>query len=478
MIIDVIPGDPILVGDIHIQIQEHEMLFSSLLADLPLTTGDQLNQSNYERVKTDLSALAIELGFFEARFENAQLKLDLARNLADVAIDFSPGQRYRIGEIEQPELLALSSEFISRLMGVEPDEYYDSSRLLELRNVLNRSLYFSDVSVTPELSLAEGGRIPIELGLQMRPQQAFSSGVGATTDVGPRIRLNYENRYINREGHSLSAKTTASPIQQDLDIRYRIPLAKPDTESLIFSGGFLSENTESFDNDILRLSAIYSFLNRFDWRQNISLSYQHDDYHINDQHEVSDLLIPGISINRTKANDALYPTNGWRAFAQIRGASDGLLAPESFFQLNLTGKYIASVGFGRLLFKGELGSSLVSDVIDLPVSVRYFGGGDQSVRGYEYQSLGPLNELGEVTGGKHLLSAGVEYDFPISTNWKMAVFMDAGNAFNNFSDYDLKKSVGIGMRWLSPIGPIRVDLASALDNEDKYRIHITMGPDL
>ena len=128
--------------------------------------------------------------------------------------------------------------------------------------------------------------------------------------------------------------------------------------------------------------------------------------------------------------------------------------------------------------KGELGSSLVNQLGDLPVSIRYFGGGDQSVRGYEYQSLGPLNELGEVIGGKHLLSGGVEFDFPIRANWKMAVFMDAGNAFDSFSDYQLKKAAGIGLRWLSPVGPIRLDFASALDDDNKFRIHITMGPDL
>jgi len=114
---------------------------------------------------------------------------------------------------------------------------------------------------------------------------------------------------------------------------------------------------------------------------------------------------------------------------------------------------------------------------DLPVSVRFFTGGDQTIRGYRYQSLGPLNSNGEVVGGKHLVAGAIEYDYPVANNWRAAVFYDAGNAFSSDS-IEWKQSVGMGLRWMSPIGPIRVDLAHALDDEGGFRLHITMGPDL
>jgi translocation and assembly module TamA len=146
--------------------------------------------------------------------------------------------------------------------------------------------------------------------------------------------------------------------------------------------------------------------------------------------------------------------------------------------MNIAGKGIRSVGPGRLMFRFDAGTTMTNDLDSLPTSIRYFAGGDQTVRGYRYESLGPENEAGDVIGGKHKLSVGLEYDFPIMDNWKLAVFTDTGNAFNDFADYELKTGAGIGVRWLSPIGPIRVDLASALDNDNKLRLHITMGPDL
>jgi translocation and assembly module TamA len=136
------------------------------------------------------------------------------------------------------------------------------------------------------------------------------------------------------------------------------------------------------------------------------------------------------------------------------------------------------LGTGRLLSRFEIGTTLADEASNLPPTILYFTGGDQSVRGYKYQSLGPESEQGEVLGGKHQLVVGVEYDFNVLPNWKLAVFADAGNAFSSFDDFEFKTSVGLGIRWLSPIGPIRVDLASALDNDNKLRLHIAMGPDL
>ena len=110
--------------------------------------------------------------------------------------------------------------------------------------------------------------------------------------------------------------------------------------------------------------------------------------------------------------------------------------------------------------------------------MRFFTGGDTSVRGYQYGELGATNDLDEVVGGKHMLVGSVEYDMRVTGNWYAAVFVDSGNSFGDFTDMKLQQSVGLGVRWLSPIGPIRVDVAKALSENGGFRLHITMGPDL
>lgn len=478
LVVQVDPGEPVRFDEINVTVDESPELFQSALQSLPVSSGQQLNQSAYERIKTSLSSLAVEQGFFDARYNRSQLQLDLVNNTADVDLEFSPGPRYRIGAVDIQQSGELSEEFIERFLNLEPGSFYSSSVLLGMRNNLNSSHYFSSVSVTPLIDEAVSNEVPVRVALNMRPRKVYSAGVGVTTDIGPRLRADYEDRYRNRSGHSFEAHAGVSPIQQDVNFRYSIPMRNPATESLDLSAGYIAEDTDTFVSNSAKLAATYRFINRWDWRQQVSLGVQHDESEIGGEVIEADFVIPGISLDRTSADDALYPTRGWRLFGEIKGASDTLLSSESFIQMNIAGKGIRTIGPGRLMLRFDAGTTVTKDLDSLPTSIRYFAGGDQTVRGYRYESLGPENAAGDVIGGKHKLSAGLEYDFPIMDNWKLAVFADAGNAFNDFADYELKTGAGVGVRWLSPIGPIRVDLASALDNDNKLRLHITMGPDL
>ena len=477
--ISVDAGTAVLVESVNVDLTSDVELFDDTLGNLSLQPGDQLNHGLYERIKSDLSARAVELGFMSARFVESQLALDLQRNTASVNVTFQPGDRYRFGAVQIEPVPALSEEFIRRYIAFSADSYYSTSALIDLRNSLSDSFYFRNVTVNPALDQVVDQRIPVRVGLQLRPRRVYSAGIGVTTDIGPRVRLDFEDRYLNTHGHRFELRSGASPVQQSIDLSYAVPWTNPATERLTYSGGYLHEDNDTYILNTTKLGVTYTFINRSGWRQNYFINYQHDVSELVDSdQEVSDMLIPGISLARTRADDALYPSRGWFLFAELRGASDAVMSTESFVQLNLRGKYIHSVGPGRVLVKFEAGTTVTDAIENLPASIQYFTGGDQSVRGYKYQSLGPISEEEVLTGGKHLLVGGIEYDFNILPNWKLAIFADAGNAFLDFDDYDLKRSAGIGVRWLSPLGPIRVDLAKALDDDHNLRLHLTMGPDL
>lgn len=472
------PGEPVTIAAVSIEVANDRELFEEAVRELPVRPGDQLNHALYERSKAELSSRAVELGYFAARFASSELRLNLRDNTADIHIEFEPGPRYQFGEVQLQPLEELSEEFIRRYINFASGSQYSAGSLIELRNVLSESYYFNSVNVTPALEQAADQQIPIQVALQLRPRRVYSTGVGITTDIGPRVRADYEDRYLNPRGHRLDVKSSASPVQQMLDASYTVPWTNPATEQLVFSGGMLREDTDTFTATTTKLGASYSFINRWLWRQSYFLNYQHDRSTVGDVDNVTDLLIPGVSISRTRADDALYPQRGWNLYARVTGASDTLLSSETFLQLHFGGKLINPLGPGRVLFKFEGGTTVTDDINQLPASIQYFTGGDQTVRGYQYQSLAPVDDDGVLVGGKHLLVAGVEYDFNILPRWKLAVFADAGNAFLDPADINLQKSVGLGIRWMSPLGPVRVDLASALDNDNKLRLHLTMGPDL
>src|SRR5690606_2460729 len=133
---------------------------------------------------------------------------------------------------------------------------------------------------------------------------------------------------------------------------------------------------------------------------------------------------------------------------------------------------------GRIISRADAGFTEADELIELPSSVRFFAGGDNSVRGYAYESLGPTNDDGDVVGGRHLLTGSIEYDHLFLPSWSAAIFIDGGNAFDTVDTFEALYGYGVGIRWRSPIGPIRLDVAGPSDQRDAFRIHVSMGPDL
>ncbi len=482
--ISVQPGQPVRFGEVNISLDTslaNERLFREALEESPVLGGAQLDHSQYESLKSMISAVAIENGFFAARFNRSELAVDPARGVADVHLDFAPGERYQFGEIRISPLNELSTRFIERFLPFEEGTDYSTDQLIALRQNFNESQYFDQVTVTPLLREAQNQQIPVTIELVTRPRRAYMAGVGFSTDVGPRVRLSYEDRYINRRGHRLNADLTLSAMRQEPNISYIIPMRDPVNESLTLSSGFLGQDTETYTSETFRLGATYRTKVWGDWIQNIFVNFQTETFSIDEEtaNEKSrtNSTIPGINWSRTRSDDPIFPSRGWRLFVQAQGASENLLSSISFMQFQANTKLIRSFGRSRVLLRLDAATTVVDEVETLPATLRFFTGGDTSVRGYQYGELGAVNAEGEVIGGTHLLAASVELDYMVRPGWAAAVFYDTGNSFNDFDDMQLKHSIGLGIRWLSPIGPIRADLAHGLD-DGTFRLHVTMGPDL
>lgn len=479
LLINVEPGEVVVISEANIRIEgEAFPVFNSIIEDSGIATGQQLNHGIYETLKNDLSAAAVENGFFSARFTSSSVNVDLTDNTAVVELSFNPGPRYYIGEISINNSSILTDDFVRSLFQIKSGDSYANGELIRLRNNLDQSQYFSQVSIRPQLSEAENLTVPLVIDLQNRPRHEYSAGIGFTTDTGPRIRLGYENRYQTRNGHRVNGDISLSEIRQQANANYIMPLSRnPLRESMQYSTGYIFENNDTFESERFELKTTYRNESSSGWLRNTFVNYQRDNYEVNLQSDVSSLSILGFNISKTVADNLLNPRLGWNFFAELSGASNSVISDTSFVQTIINGKYILPAGRrGRFLFGFNSGFTWIDDTQQLPVSLRFLTGGDQTLRGYKYQSLGPLNIAGEVVGGKHLLNSSLEYDYTFRQNWRAALFYDNGNAFNEFNDIDIKQSVGFGLRWLSPIGPLRVDFAFPTD--DGFRFHITMGPDL
>jgi len=480
LLVSLVPGEPILVNEVSVHLPDNPQIqdiFSEALADIPAMTGKPLHHGEYEAVKNGLSAVAVENGFFAAAFTRAEIRVDMATYSADIDIAFEPGPRYRFGVIRVQPVPGFSSRFIESMILLQPGQPYSSNALLEQRTQLDDTQYFRQITISPQLTQASNLSVPILIELVPRLRHAWRTGIGFTTDTGPRVRAAYENRYINTRGHRFDSDAALSTVRSQANMGYTIPMDDPLTTSLNFNTGLITESNDTYDSDRFKLETAYRRESSTGWLETYFVDYQRDNYTINLQDDISTLTMLGYSLTKSVANDFIFPTRGWRLFGQLRGATDSIISDTTFMQFYASGKGVIAMGPGRLITRFEAGTTLIDNAEELPASVRFFAGGDQSIRGYKYQSLGPANDLDEVIGGKHLLIGAVEYDFPVKNNWRAALFYDGGNAFSS-QQFDWKHSVGVGIRWLSPIGPIRADLAHALSDEGGFRLHITMGPDL
>ena len=133
----------------------------------------------------------------------------------------------------------------------------------------------------------------------------------------------------------------------------------------------------------------------------------------------------------------------------------------------------------RVIGRFQLGGTLVDNVVDLPPTLRFYAGGDQSVRGYEYKSIGLTDPAGNILGGSHLITYSLELERTLFDNWSAALFFDSGDATNSLAELNMRNGAGIGLRWNAPFGQVRLDVANAIsENDNSWRIHFNVGADL
>jgi len=450
--------------------------FQALMQKFPIRQGDSLNHVVYEDSKRALQNLAAERGYLDARFTRQEVRVDLEAYATSIALHFDTGPRYRFGPVTIAQDI-LDPAFVARFVPFKPGDPYSTSALLELQSALGDSDYFANVEVLPHPEQAVDREVPIEVRLSPRKPTKYSLGVGYGTDTGARGSLGWERRYLNRDGHHMRADLQASQIKNSLTTAYIIPIRDPRTDYITFNAGMFEEDTKTAESEI-RTFGVSKTRARGKWRETTSLNFHNEKFDIGGETGSSTLVLPGISWTRVRADDRIYAERGSRLTLEVRGGANSLGSDTSFVQSRAQAKYIHNLGAGRAIARVDAGASRVADFSELPASVRFFAGGDQSVRGYGYNTLGPVNDAGVVVGGRHLLVGSLEYEHRLAGKWSAAAFYDIGNAIDDFSD-PLKKGAGIGLRWQTPIGQIRVDLAEALSEPGRpRRFHLVIGPDL
>lgn len=442
------------------------------LQRLPLRLEEQLFHADYEATKKRMSDAALAQGFLDARWSATELKVEPEKQRAEVRLRMDTGPRYFFGPVTI-EQQGIDPAVIERYVVIREGAPFDPQELLALQFRLSDLGYFQAVEIEPQRELADDElRIPILVSTTPRARTRYNFGVGYGTDTGARVSAGTEWRRLNRQGHTLETDFRLSEIKNTLGGTYRVPLGSDPSESLSFTA--LTESERLDAGDTLKY-VIGASINRSpgDSTRRLYLEYTHEESEFGDALTTADLFTPGVAFTLSAADDPVFTRRGWYLFGDVHGALNKVLSNSSFLQSRAIARGVYPLTRRiRLLGRAEFGYSLVEQFGELPASQRFFAGGDQSVRGYSYQSLGPRDADGNVIGGRYLNVFSVESEVRVRNHWGAALFLDAGGADDDPGP-GLSKAVGAGLRYRAPIGSLQLDLAHPLDdNESGVRVHI------
>jgi translocation and assembly module TamA len=479
-------GPLTLVRQLSIKIEGQgleDKAIQTLLSSLRLKQGQPLEHSVYENAKNALQSLALSRGYFDFEFEQSNIKVFESLNVADITILIQSGTRYKFGDLRIANDTR-SQTLAKRLAPFKAGDLYQASQLGLLNQRLRQTQYFRHVIVRPLVASSVDYAVPIDVILTHKPRDNFDVGMGGASDVGPRFTGKWQRPWVNDSGHFAGAQIYVSSPEQYVSFDYKVPLEDAIHNYLSYQAGYQAQNDNDTSSYKWSISASRHWtVENSDWQRSAFLRLEQETFIQGlEAEQTTRLLTPGFTLSRLRSKGGLDINWGDKQTITTEFASESLLSDINMLRVTAASKWVRSAGQHRFLWRAELGGIVTNAFEQVPSSLRFFTGGDQSVRGFDYKTLSPFefdsDGERELTGGQYLAVASVEYSYHVAENWRAAAFVDVGNASEKLFN-DTAFGFGLGAIWNSPIGPVRFYLAKGKSDfgETRY-VHISMGPAL
>ncbi|CAK9886143.1 MAG: Translocation and assembly module subunit TamA [Candidatus Erwinia impunctatus] len=481
----VTPGEPVILTDEQIIIRgeaREDRDYQALLSGAKQHIGHVLDHGDYDDFKSAMNSIALRKGYFDSEFEKSQLGVSVARREAVWDIDYNSGDRYRFGDVSFSGS-QIQQAYLQNLIPFKKGDHYNSKDLAELNRRLSATGWFNSVVVAPEFDKSRKTKtLPLQGVVSPRTKNTIESGVGYSTDVGPRVKATWKRPWVNSYGHSFSASANISAPEQQVDFSYKIPrLSNPIEQYYLLQGGVKRTDLNDTKADSSTLAASRYWDSSSGWQRAINLRWSLDHFTQANVTNTTMLIYPGVSVNRTRSRGGLMPDWGDSQRYSLDVSDQTWGSDVDFAVVQAQNVWIRTLGEkNRFVVRGNLGWIETNNFDRVPPDLRFFAGGDRSIRGYKYKNISPRDDDGKLTGASKLATGSLEYQYNVSGKWWGAVFVDSGEAVNDIRKSDFKTGAGFGVRWQSPVGPIKLDLARPVgDSESRgIQFYIGLGPEL
>lgn len=484
LIVTINKGDPILMETTDINILgegAQDKDYQNLLKkDLP-AKGTVLNHGDYDGFKKKLQNLALHKGYFEANMTKHQLLVAEHLHQAFWQIDFNTGERYKFGKVifDNP---VIRESYLQQIVPFKANTPYTSEQLSLLNRRISSTNWFSSVTVIPLFDKTSADKVlPLKVITVPKKKNNIDVGLGYSSDNGVRGKLGWSKPWLNDRGHSFQSNLALSSPEQFISGVYKIPLHKSPLEDYYtIQGGYKIIDNKDTDSKSYSFGVVRNWDTFKGWQRALGLNVLYDNFtQANDSYETF-LLYPSFSFSRVRSDSNALPMWADSQRYSIEAATDKLASDINFVRFQIQQVWIRSLSDShRFILRDNLGLIQANDFDRVPPSFRFFAGGDRSIRGYSYQSISPKDKENKLTGGSKLITGSLEYQYNIKDSWWSALFVDSGEAIGKLEHTNFHTGGGVGIRWASPIGPIKLDVATPLNKSGKsVHFYIGLGSEL
>lgn len=484
LLVKALPGEPVRLSEVKVTVVgpgREERSLARLVARFPLNKGDVLLQPRYEEGKGALKSSAQDLGYLDAEFSRHEIRIEKSATTATLELALDTGEKYYFGETKIQGAPDYPDSFLRRHLTYASGEVFSYPALGETQRNFANSERFTEILVTAEKLDAEAFRAPVTVQLKAGPRISVRPGIGYGTDTGARFTVRYRDLNMFHLGHELYSNLYVAERLQGLVTGYIIPSPKDVRSSTTLQLNLQQEDTTIYSSRILALELAR---NRSFGKGKLGTAYlkaQYEDYSVGDQNATARLLLPGLRFSDDHYDNPIRPHRGFSYGLELRGTHQLLGSDTALVQVLAEGSYLLALPWRLSLHtRAKAGATLLNDHFsNIPPSLRFFTGGDQSVRGYSYKSLGPRDATGQVVGGKQLLTSSIELERALFKDWGVSIFYDVGNAFDSFSSVKLFHGAGVGLHYYTSVGALNLSMAQPLGvDKPSIHFHFTVGFEL
>jgi translocation and assembly module TamA len=439
----------------------------------PLQPGKPFRQADWEAAKAAALRPLLSGVYLAARIEASEARIDPEARTANLSLTLDSGPAFFYGELAISGNQRYPDAIIRNLNPARPGQPYRQQDLLDYQTALESSGYFAQASVRIEPDPALAAAAPILVEVVEKPLKLFSLGAGISTDTGARVQASWLHRDLRDRGLRLKLDARLEESRQNGAAELAWPRNSSGYENSI--GAQLKQEDIEGQETRASVASIKRSRARDQIEVTQSLQYQTESQRIGNVTELHNrALTANLAWTRRTLGRAFYPRRGDVLSLQIGGAAKPLMSDTSFLRLyGRYTEYFSAGEKGRLILRGELGSVLADTRIGIPTDFLFRAGGDNSIRGYAYQSQGRALG-GGVASVRYLATGSAEYNYFFAGNWGMALFVDAGDAADSPASLSPVFGYGVGARYRSPVGPINLDLAYG-EATDEFRLHFSLG---